>query len=98
MRNVYVMADNIYSPVQEKYAGLTWKPEQGRSGIRLQNGNLSPDPFYASLFDSTDKIESESKTFFEQIVFASALDAIQRADIQPGDKKPGLSFLQQKEI
>ncbi|MEJ0079466.1 MAG: hypothetical protein WDM78_00520 [Puia sp.] len=35
------------------------------------------------------KIEDESKTFFEQIVFASARDAIQQADIQPADKRTG---------
>ena len=89
MRNVYVIADNIYSPLGRNTRANTEALKKGRSGIRLHNGNLSPDPFYASLFDSTEKMEDESKTFFEQIVFASALDAIQQADIQPADKRTG---------
>ena len=89
MRNVYVVADNIYSPLGRTTGDNIESLKQGRSGIQLHTDKLSPDPSYASLFDSTFRIEDESKTFFEQIVLASALDAIEKADIQPGDKKTG---------
>jgi 3-oxoacyl-[acyl-carrier-protein] synthase-1 len=75
MRNVYVVADNIYSP-------LGWNTTENIEALKK-------DPFYASLFDTAFKIENESKTFFEQIVLASALDAMQTADIQPADKRTG---------
>jgi 3-oxoacyl-[acyl-carrier-protein] synthase I len=89
MRNVYVAADNIYSPLGRNTRANIESLKQGKSGIRLHNGHLSPDPFYASLFDTTSGIENESKTFFEQIVIASALDAIKMAGIQPSDKRTG---------
>ena len=92
MRNVYVVADNIYSPLGRNTRDNIEALKQGRSGIQLHTGHLWPDPIYASLFDATFKVEDESKTFFEQIVLASALDAIQKADgaylkllVQPGD-------------
>jgi 3-oxoacyl-[acyl-carrier-protein] synthase-1 len=89
MRNVYVVADNIYSPLGRNTGANIESLKQGRSGIQLHIGNLSPDPYYASLFDPAYRIEDESKTFFEQIVIASALDAMQKADIQPADKRTG---------
>jgi 3-oxoacyl-[acyl-carrier-protein] synthase-1 len=89
MRNVYVVSDNIYSPLGRNTRENIEALKEGRSGIQLHTGNLSSDPYYASLFDSTLKIEDDSKTFFEQIVLASALDAIQKADIQPADKRTG---------
>lgn len=89
MRNVYVVADNIYSPLGRNTNANIEALKLGKSGIQLHAGNLSPEPFYASLFDATLKTEDKSKTFFEQIVFASALDAMQKTDIQPADKKTG---------
>ena len=89
MRNVYVIADNIYSPLGRNTSANIEALKQGKSGIQLHVGDLSPDPFYASLFDSTYRIENETITFFEQIVLASALDAMQKADIQPADKRTG---------
>jgi 3-oxoacyl-[acyl-carrier-protein] synthase-1 len=89
MRNVYVVADNIYSPLGRNTMANIEALKKGISGIQLHVGDLSPDPFYASLFDSTYRIENETKTFFEQIVVASAWDAIQKADIQPADKRTG---------
>ena len=52
MRNVYVVADNIYSPLGRNTRANIEALKQGKSGIRLHTGNLSPDPFYASLFDT----------------------------------------------
>jgi hypothetical protein len=55
----YVVAHNIYSPPSEIRANIR-STETGK--IRHQSyRNLSPDPYYASLFDTTLKIEDESK-------------------------------------
>ena len=89
MRNVYVVADNIYSPLGRNTRDNIDALKQGRSGIQLHSGNLSSGPFYASLFDPTYKMEDESKTFFEQIVLASALDAMNQADIRQPDNRTG---------
>jgi len=89
MRNVYVVADNIYSPLGRNTMANIEALKKGISGIQLHVGELSPDPYYASLFDSTYRIESKTKTFFEQIVLASGMDAMQQADINPADKRTG---------
>ena len=80
MRNVYVVADNIYSPLGRDTKSNIEALKLGKSGIQLQVSNLSPDPFYASLFDAANKIDDKSKTFFEQVVLASATDAIQKTN------------------
>src|ERR1700682_5146410 len=89
MRNVYVVADNIFSPLGRNTITNIEALKQGRSGIQLHTGGLSPDPFYASLFTPSGKIAEGSKIFFEQIVLESARDALERARIEPGDKKTG---------
>src|ERR1700759_3306217 len=89
MRNVYVVADNIYSPLGKDTRTNVEALKQGKSGIRLHTSLFSSDPFYASLFDTSDKTESGSKTYFEQIVLASASDAIKKADIETSDIRTG---------
>ncbi len=79
MRNVYVVADNIFSPLGRNTAGNMEALIKGRSGIRLHQSDLSPDPFYASLFSREDKTSEGSKTIFEHIVYASAKNAMQMA-------------------
>jgi 3-oxoacyl-[acyl-carrier-protein] synthase I len=89
MRNVYVVSDNIFSPLGGNTEDNIQALKQGRSGIQLHTGHLSVEPFYASLFDEAIKTENESKTFFEQIVLASATNAIEKAGIHPTDERTG---------
>jgi 3-oxoacyl-[acyl-carrier-protein] synthase-1 len=89
MRNVYVVADNIFSPLGKNTRANIDALKLGKSGIQRHDSDLSPDPFYASLFPPDDKIVNGTKTFFEQIVFESALDALQESRIQRSDKKTG---------
>ena len=91
MRNVYVVADNIFSPLGRNTGENMEALIGGRTGIQLHQSGLSPDPFYASLFSREDKISEGSKTIFEQVVYASAKDAMQMAlPILSGtDKKTG---------
>jgi 3-oxoacyl-[acyl-carrier-protein] synthase-1 len=55
--------------------------KQGRSGIKEHHSDISPEPFYASLLSPEDKPENESKTSFENLILASALDAMQNAGL-----------------
>ena len=89
MRNVYVVADNIFSPIGKNTADNIQAIKKGISGIQLQSPGISAEPFYASLFNQDDKKEDKSKTFFEQIVYASAREAIQQTNVDPKDSKTG---------
>lgn len=90
MSGIYVVSDNIISPIgattDENFARLI----DNSSGIQLQNNTaLSPDPFYASLFngDSPFKKEDATHTSFEQLLIASIGDALQKSGLHAGDKK-----------
>ena len=92
MKEVFVVSDNIASPV-----GLTTKEnfdalKKNISGIAIhENPRLSPIPFYASLF-AHDAIFRESGingsyTKFEQLLIASLSEALQTTDIDMADEK-----------
>jgi 3-oxoacyl-[acyl-carrier-protein] synthase-1 len=90
MSEIYVVADNIVSPVGvttgENFSQLTHHV----SGIQLQNNTtLSPGSFYASLFDANSpyKKEDETYTAFEQLLIASISEALQNSGLHAGDKK-----------
>jgi 3-oxoacyl-[acyl-carrier-protein] synthase-1 len=89
MRNVYVVADNIFSPLGKDTLSNMEALKKGRSGIEFHKTNISPEPFYASLFSPEEKTDEESITFFERIVINSALDVLQQTDFDPGNKKNG---------
>ena len=89
MRNVYVVADNIFSPLGKNTFNNMDALKKFRSGIQLHKSNISPEPFYASLFSPEEKRDDESITAFEKIVIHSALDAMQHIAFDPGDKKNG---------
>ncbi len=89
MKNVYVVADNIFSPLGKNTFTNMDALKQGRSGIQLHKTNISPEPFYVSLFSPGEKRNEESITFFESILINSALDAMRQIDIDPGNKKNG---------
>jgi 3-oxoacyl-[acyl-carrier-protein] synthase I len=89
MRNVYVAADNIFSPLGKNTFTNMDALKKGISGIQFHKTNISPEPFYASLFSPEEKSDEESITFFERIVINSALDAMKKIDFDPGDKKNG---------
>jgi 3-oxoacyl-[acyl-carrier-protein] synthase I len=91
MRNVYVVADNIFSPLGRNTAETMDALKKGRTGIQRHQSDLSPDPFYASLFSKEDKTNDGSKTLFEYIVCESAKDAMEIAFpvLSVADKKTG---------
>lgn len=92
MKEVFVVADNIVSPIgfttKENFSGL----KKNQSGIFLhENSTFSPTPFYASLFSGDSVfLETDIKTSytkFEQLLIASISDALQNTDIDIRDKK-----------
>jgi 3-oxoacyl-[acyl-carrier-protein] synthase-1 len=89
MRKVYVVADNIFSPLGKNTADNIKALKTGISGIQQHTTDISAEPFYASLFNQAERKPDESRTFFEQIVYESAREAIQHSNIDPKDKKTG---------
>ena len=91
MRTVYVVADNIFSPLGKNTGANMDALLQGHSGIRQHHSEISPEPFYAALFSPGEIPADDSLTVFEQIIFLSARDAMQKAGIDPagGNKKTG---------
>jgi len=90
MREVFVVSDNILSPLgstsAENFAQLT----KGISGIKQhKNSALANYPFYAALFDeaSLPQINSKSFTKFERIVIASIDNAIYNSGLDPKNKE-----------
>ncbi len=90
MSEIYIVSDNILSPIgattDENFSQLV----NNFSGIQLQsNTAFSADPFYASLFekDSPFKKEDATHTAFEQLLIASIGDALQKSGLHAGDKK-----------
>ncbi len=79
MRKVYVLSDNIFSPLGKNTRSNMDALKMGRSGIQRQPPGICPEPFFASLLSPADKVSGENLSAFEQIVLASALDAIKDA-------------------
>ncbi len=93
MRDVFVVSDNILSPIgftsEQNFNAL----KEGRSGIqRHEDLKLSPVPFHASLFSaSTNFLTIENNyTKFEQLLIASIDAALKNTDIDIRDKKTAL--------
>jgi 3-oxoacyl-[acyl-carrier-protein] synthase-1 len=88
MSNVYVIADNIVSPLGRTAAANFAAVCSGNSGIRLHNNPLlSPTPFYASMM-GPGQLEGYSAaaglqgyTKFEQLLILSVSDALSQSGI-----------------
>src|SRR5450755_589336 len=89
MRNVYVLADNIFSPLGKNTSANMEALGQGRSGIQEHRSGLSPEPFYAALFSPDDKNTDDSISRFEYILLASAREAMLSAGLDFRNKKTG---------
>ena len=89
MRKVYVVADNIFSPLGKNTRDNMFALKQGRSAILEHHTHT--ESFYAALFAPEDKTCDTSTTVFENIIISSALDAIQNAglNLPLDDKKTG---------
>ncbi|MEJ0101940.1 MAG: beta-ketoacyl synthase N-terminal-like domain-containing protein, partial [Bacteroidota bacterium] len=92
MREVFIVSDNIVSPLGIGSAHNFSQLRKGVSGIRLHdNVLLSSQPVYASLLDdkaeSPGKEENQAYTKFEKLLISSIDDALNKTQINPGDER-----------
>jgi 3-oxoacyl-[acyl-carrier-protein] synthase-1 len=93
MREVFVIADNITSPV-----GLTSREnfeqlKNGVSGVKSHEQKAIADaPFYASLFDEErfPYVDPHLYTRFEQLLITAISEVLKNSSIDPQDKKTAL--------
>jgi 3-oxoacyl-[acyl-carrier-protein] synthase-1 len=94
MREVFVVSDNILSPLGSTSTLNFAELRKTNSGIRLhENKILSPTPFYASLLPENEiylKEKAGSYTKFEQLLVASIRDTLHNTDIDVRDKRTAL--------
>ena len=79
MREVFVVSDNILSPIGSTSAENFTKLKKGISGIKLHDHpDMSSRPFYASLFEKQDLPENNPEQFtkFEQAIISSIKDSL----------------------
>ena len=92
MTDVFIIADNIFSPLGVSSAENFTQLKSSASGVkRHDDTTMSEQAFYASLFDKQNSfLKDESKnryTKFEKLLIASITDALKGSSILPEDKK-----------
>lgn len=88
---VFVVADNILSPLGKTTAENFAELKKGVSGIKQHSNNtISPLPFFASLFAHDEqfvKTNEHNYTKFELLLIASITDALNDSGVDARDKK-----------
>lgn len=88
MRDVFVVADNIVSPLGITTAENFSRLARGMSGIQQHNdAAMAEQPFYASLIDNTYSNSGAPYTRFEQLVMASVGNTLVNSRIDARDPK-----------
>jgi 3-oxoacyl-[acyl-carrier-protein] synthase-1 len=88
MNNVFVVDDNITSPLGNTAAQNFEQLVKGNTGVKQHDdADRSPSPFYASLFTNDQFITNDNHTKFEQLLIASVADALGNCDVDSTDKK-----------
>jgi 3-oxoacyl-[acyl-carrier-protein] synthase-1 len=89
--DVYVVADNILSPLGKTTQANFEALKAGETAVKLHTGSsLSIEPFFASLFDNQESFYEDKEhrySRFERLLLASITDALQLGNINPKDKK-----------
>jgi 3-oxoacyl-[acyl-carrier-protein] synthase-1 len=84
MKEVFVVADNIYSPIGGTTAENFAQLADGISGVRLQSRpEMAGQPFYAALFDPGNFATGPTK--FEQLLIASINNVLMTSGADPAD-------------
>jgi 3-oxoacyl-[acyl-carrier-protein] synthase-1 len=90
MAGVFIVSDNILSPIASTTAENFSQLKKGILGIKQHTDTrMSAEPFYASLF-APDAFINANYTKFEQMLITSIQDALQNTGIDTSDKKTGL--------
>jgi 3-oxoacyl-[acyl-carrier-protein] synthase-1 len=87
--DVFVAADNVFSPLGITTAENFLKLKQGVSAVKQHhNLKISPQPFCAALFNKDEPFNDQlNYTKFEQLLIASINDALRTSGINADDKK-----------
>ncbi len=92
MTDIFISADNIFSPLGANTAENFSQLKNNVSGIKLHDDLImSGQPFYASLFDSTKAFAAEANqndyTKFEKLLITSIKNALDNSKINTRGKK-----------
>ncbi|MBK5273185.1 MAG: beta-ketoacyl synthase [Bacteroidia bacterium] len=92
MTDVYITADNIFSPLGLSSAENFAQLKKSVSGVKRQDdATMSEQPFYAALFNKKDHFINDDVqnrfTKFENLLISSISNALQSSGISPADKK-----------
>ena len=89
--DVYVVADNIISPLGKTTGENFGQLKENKTSVKQhQDKVISPEKFYASLFNADDRIIDQSEkdyTKFEQLLIASVGEALLNLDLPVTDNK-----------
>src|SRR5271156_3103492 len=86
MPGVFVVSDNIFSPLGKTTVENFARLKKGNSGIKLQQNTFAEQPYYASLFDDGFEVDTRY-TKFEQLLILSIEQALSDTEIDPKDKR-----------
>lgn len=88
MKDVFIIADNIISPLGNTTTENFSKLVKNISAVRQHsNKQIADEPFFAALFDENSFKINERYTKFEQLLIASIKQALQQTNVHPADKK-----------
>ena len=86
-QDVFVVADNIISPLGKTTTENFSQLKNGVSGVKEHHSAMSPVPFFASLFDADEQLfQNSNYTKFEQLLIASIAGALHETDIDIKNK------------
>jgi 3-oxoacyl-[acyl-carrier-protein] synthase-1 len=87
MKEVFVVADNVFSPIGNTAAENFEQLKKGVSGVQQHNNNIAGHAAYASLFKEDPFKKETTYTRFEQLVIASVQEALLQANLNLEDNK-----------
>ena len=91
MKPVFIIADNIVSPLGDTTAANLDQLLSNVPGVQLHAaGDMSDTAFYASLFSPGKYSHNSTYTKFEQLLIASISDALKQVSIDCSDRRTGL--------
>lgn len=89
-KDVFIIADAIYSPLGKDAAGNFHALCVDESGVRHhEDERRSPVPFYASLFSDYEEITLPGFTPFESLLIHTAKEVINRGNVPVQDTRTG---------
>ena len=87
MKEVFVVADNVVSPIGKTAAENFEQLKNGLSGIQQHDNNITEQAAYVSLFKEDAFTKEKNYTKFEQLVIASVEDALSQTNLNLQDNK-----------